>query len=196
MGIPDLKLDRPMDPSLINDPRFTIQKIGVQRIRDIEDVVFDYKSHLFKEFNAYKEALLTIIYNYRKEKFPKAMLLITDALFNAMVNMDKHKMILKYLLACEPPSYAHRRYFDWIEPHFVNRIQQLSDTLSSPMYQEEFETSLRIHAQITQLKSEHANLFLLDQEQEPDLSGWKVADPYLVWNISDEQVMVKVLNGD
>jgi len=146
MGVPDLKLERPNDPSLQNDPRFTIQKIGVQRIRDIDEVVFDFKSHLYKEFNAYKESVMTIIYNYRREKFPKAMLLITDAVFNAIVNLDKSKMILKYMLACEPPSYAHRRYFDWIEPHFVLRIQQLSDSLSSPQIQEEFEISLRIHA--------------------------------------------------
>lgn len=47
------------------------------------------------------------------------MLLITDALFKAMVSLDNRHMILKYLLACEPPSYAYRRYFDWFEPHFV-----------------------------------------------------------------------------
>jgi hypothetical protein len=134
LGVPDIKLDRPMDPSLINDPRFTIQKVGVQRIKDIEEVVFDFKSHLFKEFNAYKESVLTIIYQYRKEKFPKPMLLITDSLFNAIANLDKNKTVLKYLLACEPPSYAYRRYFDWIEPHFVTRIQQLSDCLSNSSY--------------------------------------------------------------
>lgn len=88
--MPDLKMDRPQDPHLINDPRFTIQKIGLQRVKDIEDLVFDYKSLLFREFSAYKESILAIIYNYRKEKFPKAMLLITDALFKAMVNKDRH----------------------------------------------------------------------------------------------------------
>ena len=129
LGIPDLKLERPMEPHLVNDPRFTIQKIGVQRIKDIEDVIFDYRSMLFKESNAYKETVMTIIYNYRREKFPKAMLIITDALFSAIVNLDKKQMILKYLLACEPPSYAYRRFFDWIEPHFISQITKCSENL-------------------------------------------------------------------
>jgi hypothetical protein len=60
------------------------------------------------------------MYCYRRDKFPKAMLLVTDALFTAMVENDKNQMCLKYMLAIEPPSYAYRRYFDWIEPHFVS----------------------------------------------------------------------------
>ena len=124
-------MDRPQDPHLVNDPRFTIQKIALQRVKDIEEIIFDYKSLLFREFSAYKESVLTIIYNYRREKFPKAMLLITDALLKAMVNLDRKQNVLKYMLACEPPCYAYSRYFDWLEPHFVAQIQKCSENLGS-----------------------------------------------------------------
>jgi hypothetical protein len=159
-------------------------------LKDIEDFVFDYKSLLFSEFSAYKESLLAMLYKYRKEKFPRAMLLITDAMFKAMVSLDRRQMVLKYLLACEPPSYAYRRYFDWLEPHFVSQIQKCSENLSSPQMQEEFEISLRIHSNIEKLKSEYADLFKIDQEDAPDLGGWKCAEPYLIWNIASEKVLV------
>lgn len=165
-------------------------------MKDIEDVIFDYKSLLFREFNGYKEAVLSIIYNYRKDKFPKAMLLITDALFKAMVNWDRQHMVLKYLLAIEPPCYAYRRYFDWFEPHFVAQIQKLSENLTSPILQEEFEMSLRIHSNIEKLKSDHAHLFRIDQEEIPELGGLKIADPFLVWNIASEKVLIKITNAD
>ena len=152
MGIPDFKLHRSDDMHLINDPRFVIQKIGLQRIKDVEDNLYDYKSTLFKEPNAYRETLLHIMYSYRKDKFQRAMLLITDTIFDAMVNQDKHKLILKYLLSCEPPSYTCQRYFDWFEPHFINYIQKCSENLTNHAAQEEFEISLRIHANIEKLK--------------------------------------------
>lgn len=69
MGIPDFKLHRPDETHFINDPRFIIQKIGLQRIKDLEDVLFDFKTTLFKETNNYRETLLSIMYNYRKDKF-------------------------------------------------------------------------------------------------------------------------------
>jgi hypothetical protein len=69
MGIPDFKLQRPDDMHLMHDPRFVIQKIGLQRIRDLEDPLLEFKTTLFKETNAYRETLLSIMYNYRKEKF-------------------------------------------------------------------------------------------------------------------------------
>ena len=50
------------------------------------------------------------------------MLLITDKIFDAMVNHDKKKLILKYMLQLEPVSYTCQRYFDWFEPHFISNI--------------------------------------------------------------------------
>lgn len=86
---------------------------------------------MFKEFTAYRESLLTILYIYRTHKFPKAAMLISDVLFDTMVTLDKNQLILKYLLTCEPPAYSCRRYWDWIEPHFISQIQKFSENLGT-----------------------------------------------------------------
>jgi hypothetical protein len=56
--------------------------------------------------------------------------------------------------------------------------------------------SLRVHSNIEKLKAEQSHLFKIDLEDVPDLGAWKYADPYLVWNIASEKVMVKITNAD
>ena len=114
------------------------------------------------------------------------MLLITDAIFSAMVNHDKNQLILKYLLCCDPPSYACRRYFDWFEPHFILQIQKCSENLNNASNQEEFEICIRIHANIEKLKNDYSSLFQIKQGNETEMNGRSIPEPYTAWKITKE----------
>ena len=56
--------------------------------------------------------------------------------------------------------------------------------------------SLRIHANIEKLKQEYAHLFLIDAEQVPNLDGRLVPGPYLIWDITNEKVLVNLVNEE
>lgn len=66
-----------------------------------------------------REALLLMIYNYRKGNFMEAAMFILEALLDTMSNRDGEGTILKYLLTVEGPAYTCKRYWDWIEPYLL-----------------------------------------------------------------------------
>lgn len=69
-----------------------------------------------------REPLLHIMYAYRKERYMRAMLIVSENLFNIIANFSKNERILKYILSTGPPAYTCRRYWDWIEPYLVDMI--------------------------------------------------------------------------
>ena len=105
-----------------------------------------------KEQNQFKEAVLHMMYAYRKERFVMAMLTITEGLMHTIANCDRSNTILKYLLTCEPPAYICRRYWDWIEPHIIEHIQHCSDNVHIMHNREEMEIGLRVLQLIEKIK--------------------------------------------
>lgn len=56
---------------------------------------------------------------------------------------------------------------------------------------------MRVHSNIEKLKAENPELLPVDDSVNvADLAPWKLADPYLVWNIQGEGVLVKITNND
>ena len=115
-------------------------------------MICDYRSTVYKENSNVKEAVLQMMYAYRKERFPKAMVFITEGLMSAIVNKNKNLAILKYLLTMDPPAYSCRRFWDWIEPHVINQIQHLSDNAYNASNREDLEMYLKTHQHIEQIK--------------------------------------------
>ena len=128
------------------------------KIGDIDDITVKYESTVCKEQSQFKEAILHIMYSYRKERFVMAMLTITEGLMHTIANRDGSKTILKYLLTCEPPAYTCRRYWDWIEPHIIEHIQNCSDNVHIMQNREEMEISLRILQLLEKIKVEKMGL--------------------------------------
>lgn len=91
----------------------------MQRIKDVQDSIVEYVSTLFKTRNNFEEAVLTMIYNYRKEKFVRAMLALLEGITHIMAHSDHNNVLLKYVLTMDPPAYSCQRYWDWIEPHIT-----------------------------------------------------------------------------
>lgn len=46
-----------------------LYNVGVKKMSDIQDMVYDYKTFLYKEENNMHESVLHIMYNYRKGSF-------------------------------------------------------------------------------------------------------------------------------
>jgi len=69
-----------------------------------------------------------MMYAYRKDKFQRAMIALTEGLFSTMVTHNKNLSILKYLLTIEPPAYSSCRYWDWIEPHVISQIELCTES--------------------------------------------------------------------
>ena len=82
------------------------QLLGAKNISDQEQFINEFKTPLFKEYHISREAVLHMMYVYRKERFQKAMLVITDGLLHTMANINTNKHILKYMLTMEPPAYT------------------------------------------------------------------------------------------
>jgi hypothetical protein len=70
----------------------------------------------------------------------------------------------------------------------------LSENLNSAQHAEEFEMSMRVHANIEKLKKANPDLFVIDGPMQPDLGGWLIGDPYLTWNIASEKVLATIMN--
>lgn len=157
-----------------------INKVGVQRIKDVQDSIVEYVSSLFKTRNNFEEAVLTMIYNYRKEKFVRAMLALLEGVTHIMAYSDHNNVLLKYILTMDPPAYSCQRYWDWIEPHIIDQIWVHSKQSI------EGETCCRIFENIKHIKSQFGHL--IDSENAYELimqgpSGRMVPDPYLMWQI-------------
>ena len=97
-------------------------KVGANIIDMIDNPVTDYFSTLYKQRSELLEAVLRMIYNYRKEKFVRCALALLEAVMWICANSDPHNILLKYLLTLDPPAYTCRRYWDWIEPHILEHI--------------------------------------------------------------------------
>jgi hypothetical protein len=82
-----------------------------------------------------------------------------ETLVNVISKKDKNSAVLKYLLTCEGPTYACRRYWDWVEPYLFDRLTS-SNTMTGDM-----EKFMAINQQITELKQGKPDLFkpLTDQ---------------------------------
>jgi capsid protein len=46
-----------------------LYNVGVKKMSDIQDMVYEYKTFLYKEENNMHESVLHIMYNYRKGNF-------------------------------------------------------------------------------------------------------------------------------
>ena len=102
--------------------RLEMYNVGVKKISDIQDMVYEYKSFLHKEESNMHESALHIMYNYRKGNFQDVAMLLLDSLLETIVTRDGEGMLMKYLLTIEGPSYTCINYWDWIEPFLVLHI--------------------------------------------------------------------------
>ena len=94
------------------------------------------------------------MYNYRKERYVRAMLALLEGVTWVMATADKDNVLLKYLLTIDPPAYTCRRYWDWIEPHVLDHIQSCADQgVNVVTSTDELETSMRIYSNIEQIKN-------------------------------------------
>ena len=162
-----------------NEPRFDLQRTGVGKINDLDDYTVKYESTVCKEQSQFKEAVLHMMYAYRKERFVMAMLTMTEGLMHAIANCDRSNSILRYLLTCEPPSYICRRYWDWIEPHIIEHIQNCSDNVHIMHNREEMEIALRVLQLLEKIKEQNKDLIA----RTDGMAGRQMPDPYLVWDI-------------
>lgn len=93
-----------------------------------------------------------MMYNYRKDRFVRAMLAILEGVTWVIAHADLNHVLLKYLLTMDPPAYTCQRYWDWIEPHIRDHIQTLSDNINQVSSSEELETCMRIYSNIDHTK--------------------------------------------
>jgi len=62
--------------------------VGVKKISDIQDMVYEYKSFLYKEENNMHESALHIIYNYRKGNFQDVAMSLLNTLLETIATRD------------------------------------------------------------------------------------------------------------
>lgn len=91
-------------------------------ISTIADGIVEYHSTLFKTKTELEECVLRMMYNYRKDRFVRAMLAILEGVTWVIAHADLNNVLLKYLLTMDPPAYTCQRYWDWIEPHIRDHI--------------------------------------------------------------------------
>ena len=169
-----------------------VNKVGLNTINHIEDMVVEYETTLFKTKAEIEESVLKMMYKYRKERFVRAMLALLEGVSWVMAHADKNNVLLKHLLTVEPPAYTCRRYWDWIEPHVQAHIQSCSDNIHLATSSEELETCMRIYSNIEVIKNQYGPLLDADDENklvEKGKGGRAVPDPFLMWDIeSDRQI--------
>jgi len=130
-----------------------VNKVGLNTIQHIEDMIVDYESTLFKTKAEIEESVLKMMYKYRKERFVRAALALLEGVSWVMAHADKNNVLLKHLLTVEPPAYTCQRYWDWIEPHVLDHIQNCSDNIHLATSSEELETCMRIYSNIEVIKT-------------------------------------------
>ena len=81
-----------------------------------------YETLLFKTKSNLEEPVLRMMYNYRKDKFVAAMLVLLDGVMWVCANGDPKNVLLRHLLTMDPPAYSCQRYWDWIEPYIQEKI--------------------------------------------------------------------------
>lgn len=149
----------------------------------------DYQSNLFKNRSELDETVLCMMYKYRKERFVRASLALLEGVTWIMAHCDKNNVLLKYLLTIEPPAYSCQRYWDWIEPHVREHIQHCSDNINYGSSGEELEACMRIFSNIEHIKSQVGDLVTIQEGSSPTEDGpggRPVPDPYLMWQITNE----------
>ena len=146
----------------------------------------EFKSTLFKTQNDYTESVLRMMYSYRKEKFVRAALALLDGVIQVMAHYEPNCVLLRYFLTVDPPAYTCRRYWDWIEPHILERIQSCSDNIHLAASSDELETCMRIYSNLELIKSKHGEL--VDAEQS--VGSQPIPEAYLMWDlVSDRQII-------
>jgi len=133
--------------------RLEMYNVGVKKISDIQDMVYEYKSFLYKEESNMHESALHIMYNYRKGTFQDVAMSLLDSLLETIATRDGEGMLMKYLLSIDGPAYTCINYWDWIEPFIVLHIQ---DTCGNNTLQ--MEMCFKMLQNIEKIKTEFAVL--------------------------------------
>ena len=171
-------------------------KAGLNLIMNIDDMIVEYESTLFKTKAEIEESVLRMMYKYRKERFVRAALALLEGVSWVMAHADKSNVLLKHLLTVEPPAYTCQRYWDWIEPHVREHIQNCSDNIHLATSSEELETCMRIFSNIDVIKTQYGDLLTINENSTNNLvesgtGGRPIPDPYLIWEfVSDKQLAV------
>lgn len=77
---------------------------------------------------------------------------IMNGLLDTIANANPNRALLKYFLTMEGPSYICRRYWDWIEPFYIDHVQECSERAHIPAHRYEIELGLKILSNIDKIK--------------------------------------------
>jgi hypothetical protein len=122
LGVPDHEIEQPRH---MRSDGYNLEtyRAGIKRIDDISDVVYKFRTSLFKNVNNTRESLLQCCYAYRNFTFHGSGLSHIDCLLDIVANYDSNCAILRYLLTVAGPAYTCHRYWDWLEPFIANNLK-------------------------------------------------------------------------